>query len=83
MPQVTNTENTTNTYTAKLGDRLDSIYFRFYGDITLHSYESGYNAFVLANIHLAHSPVLQGGEIVYLPSFEATNSTDEVLGIWE
>lgn len=77
------TKQTQQTYLAKQGERLDSIYFRFYGDITLHSYESGYNAFVLANIHLAHRPVLQGGEIVYLPSFESANSSDEVLGIWE
>lgn len=84
MSQSTaNTEKTTQTYTAKQGDRLDSIYYRFYGDIELHSYESGYNAFVLANIHLAHSPVLQGGEMVYLPNFESANSSDEVLGIWE
>ncbi|WP_394908903.1 hypothetical protein [uncultured Helicobacter sp.] len=83
MPQTTNTANTTQTYLAKLGDRLDSIYARFYGEITLHSYESGYNAFVLANIHLISNPVLQGGERVYLPSFESASSTDEVLGIWE
>ncbi len=80
MPQTT---NTTQTYIAKQGDRLDSIYYRFYGEIELNSYESGYNAFVLANIHLARKPVLQGGEIVSLPRFESTNSTDEVLGIWE
>lgn len=81
MPQTT--QNTTQTYIAKQGDRLDSIYYRFYGDITLHSYESGYNAFVLANIHLISSPVLQGGERVYLPNFESASSTDEVLGLWE
>lgn len=82
MPQATNTQNTAQTYLAKQGDRLDSIHYRFYGDITLHSYESGYNAFVLANIHLVRLPVLQGGEIVYLPRFEESKA-DEVLGIWE
>ena len=83
MPQTTaNTEKTTQTYTAEQGDRLDSIYYRFYGEITLDSYESGYNAFGLANIHLVRLPVLQGGEIVYLPSFEVAKA-DEVLGLWE
>ena len=80
MPQTT---TNTQTYIAKQGDRLDSIYYRFYGEITLHNYESGYNAFVSANIHLISSPVLQGGERVYLPNFESASSTDEVLGLWE
>lgn len=57
MPQATIQQtNAVQTYIAKQGDRLDSIYFRFYSAIALHSYESYYNAFVLANIHLARSP---------------------------
>lgn len=81
MKETTDTP-ATQTYIAKQGDRLDSIYARFYGAITTHSYKSGYNAFVLANIHLAHSPVLQGGERVYLPRFEDTSQDDEVSGLW-
>ena len=74
------------TYQAKQGERLDSIYAKNYGDISLHSYESGYNAFVLANINLIQSKdfkgICKGGEIIYLPSLTKQNDT-EVLGIWE
>lgn len=71
---------------ATQGERLDSIYAKYYGIVsslnTLH-YESGYNAFVLANIHLVSTPILKGGEIVYLPNLKETQESDEVLGIWE
>lgn len=72
---------------AKQGDRLDSIYVKYYGDITLHSYEKGYNAFVLANRHLLQcrdfQGVCKGGEIIYLPNLTNEQSSNEVLGLWE
>ncbi|TLD80188.1 hypothetical protein LS68_008190 [Helicobacter sp. MIT 05-5293] len=75
------------TYQAKQGDRLDSIYVKIYGDMTLSSYESGYNAFVIANIHLLRckdfSGVCKGGEIIYLPNLQTTQNNTEEIGLWE
>lgn len=74
------------TYQAKQGDRLDSIYARFYKDMGLrNNYTNGYNAFVLANIHLMKdfSGVCKGGELIYLPNQDIEQDDKVVLGLWE
>lgn len=76
------------TYQAKLGDRLDSIYAQHYKDIKLcNSYKSGYNAFILANKHLLtdkdFNGVCKGGEVIYLPYLTIEQNPEVVLGIWE
>lgn len=73
-------------YIAKQGERLDSIYAKHYGidsNLNTLNYESGYNAFILANIHLINSPILKGGEIITLIDLKEVEVNDEVLGIWE
>lgn len=55
------------TYIAKQNERFDTLFIRFYGKFYQNDYENGYNAFILANIHLIDKGVFEGGEIIYIP----------------
>lgn len=69
-------------YIAKEGDRLDIIYYRFYGDFSQDGYRGGFDAFCIANPHLLSTPILKGGEKVYLPDFLNDGAkNDNGLGI--
>ncbi|TLD97684.1 hypothetical protein LS71_002790 [Helicobacter jaachi] len=70
------------TYIATQGERLDMIFVKIYGDLYQNSYESGYNAFILANIDLIHTPILSGGEVVKCPIFSDNTESSEELGLW-
>ncbi|WP_120945767.1 tail protein X [Helicobacter labacensis] len=71
-----------NEYIAKQGDRWDSIYFKHYGEIVQNGYQSGYNAFLLANIALLDIDVFAGGERVILPVFEVEEIATDILPPW-
>lgn len=70
-------------YIAKQGDRLDSIFYKFYGSFYEDGYNSGFHAFCIANVHLLDSVILQGGERVRIIDFkqEEESEQESTLGI--
>lgn len=67
----------------KQGDRFDTLFTKAYeGTLYQNGYQSGYNAFVLANIRRIDYPVFSGGEVLVYPQW--SEEQEEVRSeIWE
>lgn len=70
-------------YIAVQGDRWDSIYFKHYGDLIQNGYQSGYNAFLLANVELLDIDVFEGGERVVVPVLELEEVSYDIVPVWD
>jgi len=61
---------------ATQGDRLDQIIMAFYKTLSVM------NEVMIINIHLMNKPVLDRGDVVYLPDIVAPAPTETGVSLW-
>lgn len=62
---------------ATKNDRIDSIVYAYYGSL------NPLNEVMMANAHLMSKPLLDDGDKVFLPTYEAeTSSESDGVSLW-
>jgi len=65
------------THVAAEGERLDQIHYAYYQTL------EGFDQLLAANRHLLRKPVLENGDLVYLPILRLPDEVSESKGLWK
>lgn len=61
---------------ALTGDRIDQIVYKYYGTLDV------LNDVMQSNIHLISKPVLESGDVVYLPDIDTSEQSESGVALW-